>query len=113
MILIPVDQSYAFDYLAILDLKKLQNLTSHYVVNEFKSVLSLQLGESKICLILESKEYKDLHDANLKTFIAVDKAKINKCKAKEVQDANYERYLAKQALQNKFFPDTQLTEIKN
>ena len=65
----------------------------------------------KFNTIIKSEEYKNLLLANKKTFKAVDKAKKDLIKASYVDECNYERYLAKKSLQDKFF-STALRETK-
>jgi hypothetical protein len=51
-------------------------------------------------------------DANLKVFELIDESKNDTGLAKITDDANYERHIAKMALQKRFF-DSELTEVKN
>jgi hypothetical protein len=51
-------------------------------------------------------------DSNLKVFELIDESKNDTGLAKITDDANYERHIAKMALQKRFF-DTELTEVKN
>jgi hypothetical protein len=113
MLFIPVDPGYAFDYLSILEIKRTQGFSDITTIEECITILKAQLGVGKYYLVKDSPEYVDVRAANIKTFIAVDSAKINKCSAKDVQDANHERYLAKKRLQERFFPDSPLVEKKN
>jgi hypothetical protein len=62
--------------------------------------------------ILKSSEYFDLHEANRLTFEAIAKAGQDQIRASEVQQVNRKRYLAKRALQEKFWPDQDLMESK-
>lgn len=113
MIEIPVDESYAYDFLSILDVKRLKRQTpetEEYFGSCLNHIAS-QVGTIKNEKIMLSKEYLDLFDINLKTFDAVDKAKTDKVKASYVDQLNYERYLCKKALQEKFFENSQ-KEIK-
>ena len=61
---------------------------------------------------MESVEYKKLYEVNTKTFEAVDDAKEDGVKASYVDKCNYERYLAKVALQERFFPEEDMKENK-
>lgn len=104
MIQLPVDECYAFDYLSILSVKATLQSGSFKEVFEFcYESLRLQLGDCSMDRIMHSKEYQSCYDANLQVFIAVDKAKRDEVKASFVDECNYKRYLAKLALQNKFF----------
>jgi hypothetical protein len=62
-----------------------------------------QVGAQKMNEILDSPEYKNLVDKNEEVFEAVDLAKIDAVPASLVDKLNYQRYLAKQAIQKKFF----------
>ena len=111
MIALLVDEAYAFDYLAILHVKcKLQG-SSSVSYDGVLSHLSLQLGIETITRILESPQYSDMIDANLKVFDAVSRAKRDEVSASYVDKCNYDRYVAKQNLQKTFFSEG-LSEIK-
>jgi uncharacterized protein YukJ len=75
-------------------------------LNKFNLLLneiSEQIGKEKIAYILDSDEYSDLCLANLQTFELVDAVKENPCLGKEVDASNYKRFLAKKALQERWF----------
>lgn len=114
MINLLVDECYAFDYLSILQVKR--NLDQNNNSEQWKQCyeyLKSQLGDDKFTDVIQSLEYGNLYKSNLLTFDAVDKARSGKdIKAKEVDDLNMERYYAKVALQNKFFPNEKLIERK-
>lgn len=115
MITILVDEGYAYDYLAILAVKhKIFNnektLTARNLCNEH---ILTQVSEDRHIEIIQSEEFKNLFDANFETFEAVEEARYGKISAKEVDDLNMKRYHCKVALQNKFFPDIQTTELKS
>lgn len=112
MIKLLVDEGYAFDYLAILEVKKNNKPDQSenwmkcflYLSNQF----SLEFWDN----LISSKEYKDMVEINQKTFDAVDKARYGKITAKEVDNCNMERYNAKQRFRNKFFPQSEQLEFK-
>lgn len=112
MINLKVDESYAFDYLSILEVKK--NKTNNGIENwSFCfNFLKNQTEENLFNQIINSNEYKDMINANLNTFDAVEKARYGLISAKEVDDWNMKRYEAKVKFQNKFFPSKKITEIK-
>ena len=114
MISLPVDEAYAFDFLAILEVKFLQskNPSMKNKVNEYAGYIEKQIGEPKFYEITASQEWKNLVEANTKTFEWVDKAKTDSCKASDVDRSNYERCKARKALQEKFFPGRPITETK-
>lgn len=115
MITILVDEGYAYDYLAILTVKhKIFNnektLTARNLCNEH--ILS-QVSEDRHIEIIQSQEFKNLFDANFETFEAVEEARYGQISAKEVDDLNMKRYDHKVALQNKFFPNSNVNELKS
>jgi len=115
MINILVDESYAFDYLAILEVKHKMDPTnkdkeSNFIkcLNHLKDQIN---DEALVESIINSKEYRECYNTNYITFLAVDDAKIDKVKASYVDKCNYKRYIAKQKIQEKFF-NNKITEIK-
>lgn len=110
MINLNVDEAYAFDFLTILYLKKEKNKEYLKTWKECSAYIKKQMPKI-FNKIIKSKEYQNLLEANSKTFAAVDKAKNDLVKASYVDQCNYERYLAKRDLQNKFF-NTKLAEVK-
>jgi len=110
MINLLVDEAYAFDFLSIFYIKRNNSDLTLKAWNECKNYIKDQIP-NKFNIIIKSKEYKDLLKANQKTFKAVDEAKVDKVKASYVDSCNYQRYLAKKSLQEKFF-SASLKEIK-
>lgn len=102
MINLIVDESYAFDYLSILEIKSNKNGDKKNY-NQCKENIISQIGLYEFLEIESSKEYKDLLAANLNTFNLVDTVKSDPCLGVEVDKSNYERFLKKQSLQKKFF----------
>lgn len=116
MIKLSLDEGYVFDILSILHvkMKKASNDNLNKVSSSFKAMeieIISQIGEKKYAEVISSQEYNNLFKANEKTFNLVDKVKQDNGLAKEVDDANYERYLCKIDLQKKFF-NNQISEIK-
>jgi len=110
MINLNVDEAYAFDYLSILEIKKEKSSNNTqwldcwlYLQNQFES--------EKWLSMIHSEEYKNMIKANLLTFDAVDKAKNNEVTAQHVDYCNYQRHIAKQNFQKKFFT-SDLSELK-
>ena len=117
MIKVSLDEAYVFDMLAILDVKKaifteekLHSVISLY--SEMTKEIIEQVGEEKFREIISSNEYNDLIKANELVFNLVDRTKLEGGLAKEVDDANYNRYLKKQALQSQFFVN-KMKEVKD
>jgi len=114
MINILVDESYAFDYLAILHIKYLKDSTNIQKELNFRTCwdyIKDQIGNTLFEKIIDSKEYKQCYKANAKTYNAVERAKKDKVKASYVDQCNYERFLIKQKIQEKFF-NNPITETK-
>jgi hypothetical protein len=115
MLNIKVDEGYAFDFLSILHVKhlKFNNSFSSKCYFDCLNFIEVQIGKELNNLILYSKEYLNLIDANLKTFEAVEKARYSSITAKEVDDLNMLRYKYKIELQKKFFPESIILEQKS
>ena len=112
MLNILVDEAYAFDYLAILEIKKDLSQSAYKSWIMCKEHISKQLDITTWESIILSKEYRNLIDINKEVFVAVDAARYGNISAKEVDTKNMQRYYAKKALQEKFFPSGPLTEHK-
>jgi hypothetical protein len=117
MIKVSLDEAYVFDMLAILDVKK--QLFSSEKLDSVLSARAImvdeicnQIGNDKFHEIISSDEYSNLIEANNFVFNLVDQTKAEGGLAKQVDDANYNRYLKKQNLQNKFFT-TKMKEVKD
>ena len=113
MINLLVDEAYALDYLAILYVKqqkspsvdKIETYTTCY------RLLSQQL--CNFSEIINSVEYKNLVNSNKYTFELIDKLRKNQTvSAKEIDDANIDRYTQKVNLQKEFFPNSPIKETK-
>lgn len=113
MVTLKVDEAYAFDYLSILEVKKnlkpsIEKLNSFLDCKKFLSEQIPNFNE-----VYTSVEYNNLYTINKKTFYLVDLARKNspEVSAKDVDDANMERFYRKQDLQKAFFT-TELVEEK-
>jgi len=113
MINISVDEGYAYDFFSILGVKFLRGLVSLDVVQDCYFSIEQQVGSELHAKIVASEEYTRLLNLNDDTFDAVNRAKIDTIRASEVHELNHQRYLAKKALQEKFFPESKQTEAKN
>lgn len=111
MINLNVDEAYAFDYLSILDIKKQKNFNSYEFWNNSYTFLKNQFEPEKWNQMINSEEYKNILKANQLTFDAVDKAKTNEVTAQYVDFCNYQRHIAKENFQKKFFSKS-LSEVK-
>jgi hypothetical protein len=114
MIDISVDEAYAFDYLSILEVKYTisPSKEKERAVLECKAFLQRQLPN--FISIYKSEEYKSLYNINYLTFELVDQVRHgnHNITAKQVDNANMERYYKKQDLQRSFFSD-RLVEFKS
>ena len=113
MIKVSVDYGYAFDMLSILEVKKENNSNNinlenyERLYNEIKDQINTKLFYK----IIQSLEYLNLKNINKKVFDLVDIVKNDNGLAKEVDKANYQRYVAKTNLQKIYF-EINPTEIK-
>lgn len=112
MIKINVDEGYAFDYQAILEVKHKRGLIGPEMVSLIANDITQNIGWGKYREIIYSQEYLQLLDVNERVFKAVDRAKKDEVLASSVDSLNYERYICKKNLQEKFF-NTELKEKKN
>jgi len=112
-ITIEVDFGYAFDFLSIYAVKMEKHYNNVNVKNytEAWHHIKSQIGD-KIHEVMESEEYDNLILANTELFELVDLAKTDAVKASVVDAGVYKRFLAKRALQEKFFPDSDKIEQK-
>lgn len=117
MIKIDIEENAAFDMLSILDVKLIK-CTDKEKYNKISiqhknlyDCISSSISKKKMIEITLSKEYYNLFKINFKLFELVDKAKKNEVTAKDVDDEVYNRHLAKQALQKKFF-NNEIEEVK-
>lgn len=114
MILLKVDEAYAFDYLAILEVKnsKIKNNVTSSNLSEYSAAIEHQLGE-KFHEVINSEEYNKLVKANEKSFNIIDLVRSGtNVTAQKVDDLNTDRFIIKKELQKKFF-NQEITEQKN
>ena len=110
-----VDYGYAFDYLAILEVKnrKMHSPESEENFKKCYNHIRSQIHEEKWEEVIRSKQYSNMLDANEKTFEAVEQARYGNTTAKHVDECNMERFYCKKNLQKKFFPDAASVETKS
>jgi len=117
MLRISVDEAYVFDMLSVFDVK-LRNLHGEKLLktiekySDMKEEVVEQIGKDKYDQIVSSLEYQKMVYANQRVFDLIDESKNDTGLAKLTDDANYDRHVAKMALQKRFF-ETELTEVKN
>ena len=109
-----LDPGYWFDILSIYEVKKFRFPTTQNNKNWENLCRNLrkEISEDYFWDIWESEFYRSLVKANERVFDLVDLAKKDEIKASEVDFWNHKRYLAKVALQNHFFPNLEVTEVK-
>jgi hypothetical protein len=113
MVKISLDEAYAYDLLAICEVKIKKNINNAKINYELIfNELQDQINNLHLT-ILSSDEYNNLLDVNEKTFDAVEKARYGTITAKEVDNLNMQRFLYKQKLQLKFFPKSNILEQKS
>jgi hypothetical protein len=114
---VPVHAAYAYDMYAILYIKhlKLRDMTALNNLDDMFLRIQGAVGNTLHRDILASDEYRDLYDANLCVFEHIDLIKqrpATGADATYIDQMNHARYLAKLALQKRFFPDCPFTEQK-
>jgi hypothetical protein len=88
MILLEVDEAYAFDFLSILEVKK--NKSGNRKNYEIcKGYLRKQIDGNLFDSILNSDVYRDLVNVNLAIFDCVDEVKKNPCIGLQIDSLNY------------------------
>lgn len=115
MIKIEVDEAYAYDMFAIATIKLSKNDNSLNRANYASLACDIYSGiGEKHHLIISSSEYEELYRINRNIFEYIDKMKTNPSieDGVWVDKQNYARFLAKKALQEKFFPSQKLSEQK-
>ena len=120
MIKISVDEARAYDEWVILQLKIVTNegtspVDLYFAEERLLKEIKEQVGVERHNTIQKSREFLRLLGANSMVF---DRIRTMKADGERPGDAtyidqhNYQRYLYKKALQEKFFPNSKLTEVK-
>ena len=118
MILLPVDEARGFDELSIATLKVLTSSTACEGYNLVMEAVCRQIGAAKVDEIVESPEYAELHRLNGLVFAAINRLAAegehpgDYTAMNGPKGLNHQRWLAKAALQKRFFPTAPLTERK-
>jgi hypothetical protein len=104
MLLLKVDEAYAFDYLSILFVKKELSDKNKQNWNLCYDFIKSQINDEALWeKIINSEEFKEMITANKITFDAVAKAKNNEVTAQYVDKCNFLRHSAKENFQKEFF----------
>jgi len=117
MIKISLDEAYVFDMLSVFDVK-IKNFDGEKLAKTLEKFADMreevieQIGKEKYHQIASSVEYQNMIYANQRVFDLIDESKHDTGLAKITDDANYDRHIAKMALQKRFF-ESDLTEFKN
>lgn len=114
MISLLVSESYAFDYLSILQVKyeRLNTKETRFQFFVCRDNIVNELGEDVFNKIFESEIYAELLQANHNVWDLVERAKNDNVTAKEVDYGNFVRWDCKNKLQSKFFNNKNY-EVKN
>lgn len=113
MINLRVDECYAFDYLSILEIKSSFDKTNKVKIKSYMDCYDFlcdQMSKDLVIDICKSEEYINLKNSNISTFSAVSSAKLDLIPASKVDQCNYDRYICKQKLQEKFFGGKMIEE---
>ena len=105
MIKVSIDESAAFDILTILLIKTKKSADMQHTRNYLNFVADIkdEIGLEKLYEVMNSQEFEELRKANGEVFLGVDLAKEDKIRASTLDALNYERYLCKKKIQEKFF----------
>lgn len=104
MLLLKVDEAYAFDYLSILFVKKELSDKNKQNWNSCYDFIKQQINDETLWnKIINSYQFQEMINANTITFDAVNKAKNNEVTAQYVDKCNYLRHSAKENFQKEFF----------
>jgi len=104
MINLPVDEAYAFDYLAVLEIKKNNSVQDLNNYNNCSDILRSQIGEGTFLKVIESIYYAKLVIANKLVYDYIEQIRNGeKIDGKVVDDANMSRYFLKRELQKEIF----------
>lgn len=113
------DTAYVYDMFAISSIKCEFNSHDSKVLEaqtQLYYTLLDQQGFHDHYQITESEEYQDLYAVNKEMYVRINEMKTREPTgedAKYIDDRVYQRFLAKKALQEKFFPSSPLTETKH
>lgn len=105
MIKIPLDEAYCLDMLAISLVKSRKNPSTQNYKNYFDLANSIkdEMSMRKFSEVIDSTEFDELVETNNRVFEAVDLAKTDEIPASVIDHLNYQRYLCKKKIQEKFF----------
>jgi hypothetical protein len=105
---------FHYDYLSILGVKH-DKTSNPKALEDYKQCcidLRTQIGDEKFESMLHSNEYLELYEANSCLFDLVDAIKKDKSLGQALDAQVYVRWQKKKALQEKFYPESEYSEIK-
>lgn len=109
MILLPVSESEALDYLSILIVKESNGLP----VSERRKEIHACLESHGLSHSMMTNLFEELILVNARCYHAVDLAMEDKISAKEVQLINRQRFELKRKIQNELFGGSKHMEVKS
>ena len=118
MITLRHNEAFAYDLLAIAQIKALRNPDNEeacLICLNLAFEIERQVGREKHEMIIVSREYLNLYRVNDEIYVRVDEAKVRGEQVGDhryIDDRVYQRWLAKRALQKQWFPEELLTEQK-
>lgn len=80
-------------------------------IEDLQTTINLNIGYDTARSIAKSEEYNNLYKVNLELFNLFDKLKTEDFSASIPDKLNYQRYLAKKQIQEKFFTKS-IEEVK-
>lgn len=98
MILFPLQEAELLDRYSVLLIKQAHGLNVALEMSSFMNSVGDRLNNA-----MASSEFVTLSEINKEIFDLVEKARRDECRASAVASANDARYLAKAALQKKWF----------
>ncbi len=124
MIALILSEAYCYDMLSIAYIKALRTREgrstggTHEWVEYFRlsTMITLQVDATKHRDIAASSEYKTLLRVNEEMYDRINLMKTRPATGEDamyIDDRVHQRFLAKKALQARWFPETPLTEIKH
>ena len=118
MITLTHSEAFAYDLLSIAYVKLFHNSgdeRAYKNVMDLSAEIECQVGGAPHEAILASDSYDRLYRVNDEMYVRINEIKQRKVTPEDatyIDDRVYQRFLAKKALQEKWFPDAPLTEQK-
>jgi hypothetical protein len=118
MISLTLSEAFGYDLFAIASIKACHNPANDAAQSAAESLsaeLARQVGRDLHYSVLGSAEFKRLREVNDEMYVRIDELKERAATGEDalyIDNRVYQRYLAKQALQQRWFPDQPMTEVK-